>query len=31
MLSFLRQLSRIGRPGYVGQVTGFEEFALSLD
>ena len=28
---FLRQLSRIGRPSSVSQVTGFEKFACSLD
>ena len=28
---FLRQLSRIGRPGYIGQITRLEKSAFSLD
>lgn len=28
---FLQRLSRNGRAGYVGQITGSEEFAFPLD
>lgn len=30
-ISFHRQLSRIGRPGHISQVTGFDKPAFSLD